>query len=328
MGSRLDNLFTSQGRGEAMEQFKQFILKHFEKITAIVILISAFIGTYFIREKTLILNFYYLPVVFSAYFLGRRLGVLTAVLAILSVINCAVLFPLNFFPQQDLLQRFLIFTSWGGFLILTSFSMGTLYERKERQMQELKHAYIGILEILSKYIESTDRYTKGHSVRVSELATETAIAMELPRGIVENVRVAGLLHDLGKIEISGEILRKAASLTPEEKELIDTHPAKGAYILTKVGEILKEVVPIVISHHRYFIETLKASEEDIKKIPLGARIIAVVDAFDAMTTDRPYRKGKSAWEALQEIDSQAGKQFDPQVVESFKRVIEEKLEKI
>jgi putative nucleotidyltransferase with HDIG domain len=146
--------------------------------------------------------------------------------------------------------------------------------------------------------------------------------------LVENIRVGGLLHDIGKIEVSGEILRKAAELSSEEKELMDEHTVKGAYILTAVGEVLKEVVPIVISHHKYFMSTIDGSGQELAKIPLGSRILAVADAFDAMTTDRPYRKGMPPWEALEEVVSKAGKQFDPEVVEAFKRVIKEKLEKV
>ena len=184
-------------------------------------------------------------------------------------------------------------------------------------MQDLKKAYIGVLEILSKYLESTDRYTKGHSVRVSELAMETAIAMELSRPQVENIRVAGLLHDIGKIEISGEILRKAAALSSEERELMDEHTVKGAYLLSAVGSVLEDVVPIVISHHKYFMNGPGSQGNETHKIPLGARVVAVVDAFDAMTTDRPYRKGMPPWEALEEIVKNTGKQFDPEVVEAF-----------
>jgi HD-GYP domain-containing protein (c-di-GMP phosphodiesterase class II) len=157
---------------------------------------------------------------------------------------------------------------------------------------------------------------------------ETAIAMEMPRNEVENIRVAGLLHDIGKIEISGEILRKAAELSTEERELIDAHPVRGAYLLSAVGSVLKEVVPIVIAHHKYFVDTLEANEGDLRKTPLGARIVAVADSFDAMTSDRPYRKGKTPWEALEELVAQAGKQFDPEVVGAFKRVVSGKLEKM
>jgi len=311
-----------------MEQAKEFILRHFEKILIIIILLAAFIGTYLIEEKSIVLNFYYLPVLASGYFLGRRLGVLTAVFSVLMVAISAIIFPNGFFGKQDLFKSVAQILSWGGFLILSSIAVGTLYEQNERRMKDLKNAYIGILEILSKYLESTDRYTKGHSVRVSELAMEIGIAMELPRTEVENVRVAGLLHDIGKVEISGEILRKAAELTTEERDLVDEHTVKGAYLLTSVGSVLKEVVPIVVSHHMHFTEATGDPEKDVTTVPLGARIIAVADSFDAMTSDRPYRKGMTPWEAMEEIIKNAGKQFDPKVVDAFKHVVRERIEKI
>jgi len=309
-----------------MEQLKEFILKHFEKILISIILIAAFAGTYFIEEKSVVLNFYYIPVLFAAYFLGRRMGVLTAVFSILTVLICALFFPSQFFGNEMLWHNIAKLSSWAGFLILASVAIGTLYEKHEHRLQELKRAYIGILEILSKYIESTDRYTKGHSVRVSELAMEIAIAMQLPRGEVENILVAGLLHDIGKTEISGEVLRKAAELSTEERELMDSHTVKGAYILTAVGSVLKDVVPIVVAHHKYFIDSIEANNGNTLRVPLGARVVAVADAFDAMTTDRPYRKGTAPWEALQEIVTKTGKQFDPEVVGAFKRVVSEKIE--
>jgi putative nucleotidyltransferase with HDIG domain len=311
-----------------MEQVKGFILKHFEKFLVVIILMAAFIGTYLFEEKSIVLNFYYLPVLASGYFLGRRLGVLIAVFSILMVVISALIFPDEFFGKQDLFKSVAQILSWGGFLILSSITVGTLYEQSERRMKDLKNAYIGILEILSKYLESTDRYTKGHSVRVSELAMEIGIAMELPRTEVENVRVAGLLHDIGKVEISGEILRKAAQLTTEERDLVDEHTVKGAYLLTSVGSVLKEVVPIVVAHHKYFTEAIGDPEREATAVPLGARIIAVADSFDAMTSDRPYRKGMPPWEAMEEIIKNTGKQFDPRVVDAFKHVLRGRMEKI
>ncbi len=193
-----------------MERFKQFAFKNFEATLIFAILLSAFLGTYFLDDPSIVLNFYYLPVLVASYFLGRRMGLLTAILSILLVLVCALLFPSRFFSQNMLLQDIGRLSSWGGFLILASVTVGSLYEMNEHRLHDLRNAYVGIVEILSKYLESTDRYTKGHSVRVSELAMEVAIAMDLHRTDVENIRVAGLLHDIGKIEISGQILRKGA----------------------------------------------------------------------------------------------------------------------
>jgi len=307
---------------------KSFLVGYFEQILVLIILAAAILGTFFMNDKTLLLNFYFLPVVFASYYLGKRLGVLSAFLSILAIIICAVIFRDYFFPRDQEFRGIFLLSSWGGFLLLTSYAVGGLYEQKERRMAELQKAYIGILEILSKYIESKDGYTKGHSLRVSEFSKGIAIAMELPRHIVENVRVAGLLHDIGKIEISSEVIQKAAALTPQEKDLIDSHSERGGVILAKVGEVLQEVVPIVIAHHHYFERSADSSTETLNTIPLGARIVAVADAFDAITTDRPYRKGKPPWEALQEIVDQTGRQFDPAVVEAFRRVISSQIEQI
>jgi putative nucleotidyltransferase with HDIG domain len=308
-----------------MEQIKQYIMKHFEKVLVAIIFVVAFFGTYFIEEVSLIFNFYYLPVLIASYFLGRRIGILVAILSILDVLICAMLFPNRFF-SGILWHNIVRLSSWSVFLFLASVTVGTLYEQNDRRLSDLKNAYIGIIEILAKYLESTDRYTKGHSIRVSELAMEVAIAMELPRTQVDNIRAAGLLHDIGKIEISADVLGKAAALTSEEKALMDSHAVKGAYLLSSVGSVLKEVVPIVVAHHKYFMDTIEGSEKDTQKIPLGARIVAVADAFDAMVTDRPYRKGMQPWNAVEEIIAKAGKQFDPDVVNAFKRVISQKIE--
>jgi putative nucleotidyltransferase with HDIG domain len=311
-----------------MEKAKQFVMKYFEGILVGVIFVTAFLGIYFVEEVSLILNFYYLPVLVASYYLGRRIGILVAFLSIIDVLICAMLFPQRFFTGPILWHSIVRHSSWAVFLFLASVIVGTLYDQNEHRIQDLKNAYIGIIEILAKYLESTDQYTQGHSGRVAELAMETAIAMQLPRAQVDNIRAAGLLHDIGKIEISGDVLRKAAQLTIEEKKLIDTHSLKGGYILASVGGVLKEVVPIVIAHHKYFMDTMDSNNRDIQKIPLGARIVAVADAFDAMTTDRPYRKGMPPWQALEEIAEKSGKQFDPGVVEAFKRVIGERMERV
>ena len=313
--------------GRLVGQLKQLLLLNFEKVLAALILVATFSGAYFIHEATIVLNFYYLPVLVAAYFLGRRTGLLVAIFSILLVVICALVFPTRFLAYRSSLEHLSILFAWGGFLMLTSITVGTLYEANERRLQDLKNAYVGIVEILSKYLESTDPYTKGHSERVAALAMEISIAMELARAEVETIRVAGLLHDIGKIEVSGEILRKAAQLTSSEKEMMEEHTERGARLLSTVGSVLKEVVPIVLAHHRYFT-TLEAGGGETGAIPLGARIVAVADAFDAMTTDRPYRRGVPPWQAVEEIAGKAGKQFDPHVVEAFKRVVGRKMESI
>ena len=309
-----------------MDHCKRWVISNFERCLVALVLWIAFAGTYFIEEKSIVLNSYYLPVLVASYLLGSRMGLLTSILSILVVLLFALIFPERFFRGQPFWSTFALFSSWAGFLILASIVVGTLYELSERRMVDLRNAYIGILEILSKYLESTDEYTKGHSLRVSDFSREIAWAMGLGKTEVENIRAAGLLHDIGKIEISSEVLRKAADLSTEERALVETHVAKGGNILSSVGAVLQEVVPIVLAHHRYFMVSPEQNDGRQTQIPLGARIVAVADSFDAMVTDRPYRKGMPPWSALEELTAKAGTQFDPQVVGAFKRVMAEKIE--
>ncbi len=309
-----------------MEKLKEFLVRHFEKLLLIGLISAIVVTNYFILQKLAFLNFYYLPVLIAGYFLGKKQAIFTGFFVICLVVFLAILDSASFLEVGSTLKLFFNLTIWGGFLVLAAYVVGTLYEEKEKKISELKKAYIGVIEILTKYLEASDRYTKGHSVRVADYATEIAIAMELPRSEVENIRVAGLLHDIGKIETSSELIQKAASLTQEEKDEVKKHVEKGVKLLGSVGTVLQEAIPIVLAHHSYFIQDKDTEDKSHSKIPLGARIIAVADAYDAMVTDRPYRAGKQPWQAIQELEKYTGTQFDPVVVETFKNVISEKIE--
>ena len=308
-----------------MDKIKAFLINHLEKFLILGLTVIILITNYFITQKMAFLNFYYLPVLVAGYFLGKKYAVYTSLFSISLVVFLGVLYPYSFYNQSTGLQLALNLIIWGGFLFLAAAVVGTLYEQKENKIQELKKAYVGVIEILTKYLESSDRYTKGHSIRVADYSTEIAKAMELPTPEVENIRVASLLHDIGKIEISSDLITKAASLTAEEKKIVETHVDKGAEILNSVGTVLQESIPIVLSHHTFFIES-NQEEKKFSNLPLGARILAVADSFDAMVTDRPYRAGKPLWQAVEELEKGAGTQFDPTVVEAFKRVLADKVE--
>jgi len=307
-----------------MERLKQFLIGHFEVVLVAIVGVSVIAIHFAIQSKGAFLSFYYLPVLLAGYFLGKRQAVATAVLSILVVVILVVLQPAPFYGQDSSkLSLTLNLMGWGAFLLLTSAVVGILFEAKEEQLVRLREAYVGIVEILAKYLESTDRYTKGHSVRVAHLSMDMAIAMELSRGQVENIRTAALLHDIGKVEVSGDLIRKAAELTSAERETVGSHAEKGGEILKSVGDVLKDAVPLVLAHHKFYMHSqeLKADGTHQEEMPLGARIIAVADAYDAIVTDRPYRKGRPPWQAIKEIEQAAPDQFDPKVVEALAKVM-------
>ena len=157
-------------------------------------------------------------------------------------------------------------------------------------------------------------------MRVSHYATEIAEAMKLESQEIENIKVAALLHDIGKVEISMELIGKAASLNSEEKNIMASHSERGAQILSSVGSVLSDAIPLVRAHHQYFDHD-EHKDSPLDEVPLGARILAVADSYDAMTTDRPYRSGMPPWKAMEELERCTGTQFDPKVVACFKNTL-------
>jgi len=184
---------------------------------------------------------------------------------------------------------------------------------------DLRAAYTDAVRSLVAAIEAKDPYTKGHSVRVAEVAVAVANEMGLPADRVERVEVAALLHDLGKIGISPLILSKAEKLTLAEYEQIKRHPDIGAHILGK-GAFFEGIVPIVRYHHEKIDGTGYCEGLAGDSIPLEARVLAVADSYDAMTSQRPYRNALTDEEALTELLSNTGSQFDASVVEAFVRL--------
>lgn len=180
----------------------------------------------------------------------------------------------------------------------------------------LEKAYLDTLSALTNAIDAKDSYTRGHSDRVTELSVKLAIEAGLPDTDVEKIRLGGMLHDIGKIGIPELVLNKPGRLDNDEFTIMKSHPTLGVSILGSV-EFLQNVVPIIKHHHeRYdgkgYPDGLKGND-----IPYLARIVSIVDTFDAMTTNRPYRKALTTEESLHEIERCKGTQFDPDLADLF-----------
>lgn len=178
----------------------------------------------------MILAFYTLPTVLSAYLYGRRHATLTATASVLLVILLIYFNPLIFAETGPAMLpggEWLDITVWGGTLIVTAYMMGTLYEAKDEQLRELRETYHGILMILRHFV-SKDKYTENHSYRVSVYATKIAAQLELNPERIEDIRASALLHDIGKLDISRQILYKAARLTEDEFSEMQKHVEKAS----------------------------------------------------------------------------------------------------
>jgi len=179
--------------------------------------------------------------------------------------------------------------------------------------RKLRRTFFQTIEAFSYAVELKDPYTSGHSVRVSEYAQEIAKRMGLSKHRIERIRIAALLHDIGKIGVRGAILNKASKLTKEEYEEVKKHPELGERLISKV-ETFSDIAKIVRHHHEWYGGGGYPDDLRGEEIPLESRIIAVADAFDAMTSDRPYRKAMNKSTALEILRKNEGLQWDPSVL--------------
>ena len=202
-----------------------------------------------------------------------------------------------------------------------------LIDRLRRSWESLRRSFDATVTAFAAAVEARDPSTQEHLGRVSRLAAKTARRMGLSERQVELVRYGAILHDIGKIAVPSEILAKKEPLTADEMALLQAHADIGAKMLERTG-LLEEAIPLVRYHEERwdgdvsgpYAATFGLAGEEI---PLGARIIAVADAWDAMISDRPYRKTPGPREAAEELRRQAGAQFDPQVVKVFLELLDE-----
>lgn len=210
-----------------------------------------------------------------------------------------------------------------NFNLITSFAaQAAEVIENARLFAMLERQFLETIRTLASAVDAKDSYTYGHSETVTKYAVAIAREMKLPRGEIRNIEIASRLHDIGKIGIPEQILNKPRKLDRQEWEIIKHHPRIGVSIL-KSASSLADIVPIVLYHHEHFDGSGYPDGLAGRVIPLGARILAVADAFCAMRSDRPYRRALSLEAAVRELREKSGSQFDPEVVEAFLNVLDE-----
>jgi len=271
----------------------------------------ALLSNFMVDAQRMVLAFYTLPTLFSAYKYGRRHAVMTALASILLVVLVIYFHPpvlhqhVLVMPQEKWFDLAL----WGGTLVVIAYAMGTLYERLQSNLRELRNSYRGILLIL-QHIVANDKYSQNHSYRVSICATKIAERMDLNSERIEDIRAAALLHDVDKLGISRDILFKSANFTAEEFHRFQRDMAKGKAALPPVGGSLRRVIPILLAYS----ESSEGKAAAYQDAPLESRILAVADAYETLTSGSG---GMSPSEAIGSIVERGDAEFDPQVVDAF-----------
>ena len=199
-----------------------------------------------------------------------------------------------------------------------------LISELQRKNRELKQAYRDTVNAVVNTLEARDPYTHGHTERVTRIAKSIASSIAVKKDLDEDdlftIEIGALLHDVGKIGVPDAVLRKPGPLEVGELLQIQEHPAKGKHILDNIP-YLEQALPCILHHHERFDGQGYPEKIAGEKIPLPGRIISVADAFDAMTSNRPYREKMDYRSAFHEIEKNAGKQFDPEIVEALGKLL-------
>ncbi len=307
----------------------QRLLRQLEQVNKELWLIASMfviagVMNYMVTGHRLLLGFYTLPTLMSAYYYGRRHATLTALASVLMVILVVHFNPV-LFKQPVTVEimdgKWYDIACWGLILMITGYAMGTLYERNQARLKELRQTYQGLIVILRHFI-SKDKYTENHCYRVSIYAVKIASYLGFTADRIEDIRSAALLHDIGKVDISRELLYKAAKLNWDEYQGLKSHVDKGVDMLSTVSNTpLGRIIPIILGHHERFDGSGYFAQHG-ENIPLESRVLAVADVYDALISDRPYRKAMSPFQAREIIVQGAGTDFDPKVVKAFLRAFD------
>lgn len=214
------------------------------------------------------------------------------------------------------------FTSRDEKILMLFASQASTAIENARLVKQLQDAYLNTLRALGAIVDAFDWHTERHSEKVRDYALTIAKKMNLPENDLKAIEYAAYIHDIGKVGIDLSIIRKPEKLTEEDWRQIIKHPLLGANIAGHI-DLLRSLSPLIMHHHERYDG--KGYPDGLKSdsIPVGARILSVADTYDAMTSQRPYRKAFSREEAVREIKKYSGKQFDPEVVKAFSEVVDE-----
>ena len=227
-------------------------------------------------------------------------------------------------PHYDQVQLLEVFARQTSSAICNC-TLHHLIQEKNLQLHDaydqLQNSYLEMISTMRRVVDAKDTYTRGHSDRVSYYAAQLARHMGRDAEYCERVRLAGLFHDVGKLSIPDEILLKPERLTDEEYQVIKSHPQKGVELLSVISH-LRPIFPAILNHHEHMDGSGYPAGLRGETIPEEARIVAVADTFDAMTSDRQYRKALTAQWAMEELDRYKGTQLDAEIVDVFLKMIQ------
>lgn len=292
----------SMSDNAALEQSKRFVNRHFERLLVVVLVASLLGIQQYIDYKQAFLSFYYLPIITAGFLVGRRMAVWASLFIVLLVVFIQAFQGLDGHAGIHAEEIFYL-VPWGGFLILTGYCVGALAEQRKARTDDVRSTYLTMLELLTLHVDSSDRMRRGHSYRVGERAVGLARELGLTDAQQEDLRVAGLLHEIGPRD-------------PRLVRVMSEIPSARDSKLSSMRSALKHVDEY--SHYHEVVST--GWPVDDTRISIGAKILAVADAFETLQTPTPTRQAFAPWTALEEIERGAGSTFASEVVKALRKI--------
>lgn len=295
--------------------------RKFETIIAMVIVLAILAIGFLVHYKFYLLNFFFLPVIFSGYYLGKKRAALIAISCILLEALYLVFSHQVFGVHFQLTQDDLIFLiSWAIFLFLTAWIVGTLSEKKDKEVFNLKRAYTGILAIVLKYLEVGEE-GKSRAEKVAELAGKMAEVLEMSKAEVENIKSAALLSDIQELQTCLPLFTQTTEFV-EKESFSQVHLSDREKIMLKTtGLLLSEIQPILQSYFVHYRQKANELEKSLSAIPLAASLIALAELYVKLTQLGRVKVGPEEISSLGDIARLKGRYFPEKVVEALYLVV-------
>lgn len=287
---------------DLLEQVKRFVNRHFERLLVLFLVASLLLIHRYIDYKLGFLSFYYLPIIAAGFLVGRRMAVWAALFVVLLVGFVQATQGLDGRAGLSVAELATL-VPWGGFLILTGYAVGALAEQRRARIDDVRATYLTMLELLTLHVDSADRLRRGHSYRVGERAAQLGRELGLTETQQEDLRIAGLLHEIGPRD-------------PRLVRVMGDVPATRDSKLSSMRSALRQV-----DEYSHYHEVVSAGwPVDDTRISTGAKILAVADAYETLQTPTPTRQAFAPWTALEEIERGAGSTFATDAVKALRRV--------
>jgi len=304
-------------------KIKKFVLDHFEGSLITLIFAGAIAIAFLVHYKFTFLNFFFLPVILSGYFLGKKRAVLISIFCILLVILYLLFLHLVSGTEGVLLSldEIINLMTWGCFLILTAAVIGTVSEQRESKIVNLRRAYIGVTEIIFKYLECADEI-KPHSLRISLLAGKIASTTGLNTREVEDIKSAALLAESGNLLSNIHLFEEVTEFLETGMKVTESAINDREKVMLKATiSLLKQVEPLLTDYFYHYIEEADILDKNLDEILIGSSIIALANIYDKIETKAPPFQGKEEFGSIANIMNLAGRTFHSSAVHALQIVV-------